>query len=169
MPTQVLPDEQSFKWFEFNIKRRGFKPRKIKKIKSDFRHLEPKPRKPGKVTGFEAGFYFFVNGLLVIVWTTFVISAQQAHPSDAGWVLIVQGGKAVYYSRPIYRTKGFLYNLLLLAAIARQRIIHRPHCPDCGKFMDIVPGKHLKARFWRCHNPVHPRPINVSWDKGLPP
>lgn len=166
MPAQVLPDGPTFGWLEHNLLRRGFRKRSRKEFRSDFRRLEPKP--PSPRPGREAGFTFSANGYEVVVWTTFVESAQVARNRDAGWVLIKEGDEVLYFSRPIHRTKHFLHNLLLQASIARARVLHRPLCPDCSASMDIVAGKTLKARFWKCTKPAHRKPVHLPWDYGLP-
>ena len=167
MPKQILPDANAFAEFRQRMQKRGFRQLGRGEFATDFQRLEL--RAPSPREGREAGFIFAANGYQVVVWTTFVESVQAARPQDAGWVLIKQGDRVLYFARPLHRTENFLRNLLLAAAIARVRVLHRPLCPTCGAFMDIVPGKGLKSRFWSCSRPAHAKPEFLSWDYGLSP
>lgn len=166
MPKQVLPNAESFASFRKSMLARGFREIYRDEFVKNFTRLElraPSPRR-----GREVGFIFSANGYDVVVWTTYIEAEQMARKSDAGRVLIKDGDRVVYHSRPKHRTKNFLHNLLLAAAIARSRVIHRPLCPKCGAYMHVRPGKGLKARYYRCQASSHPTPVNLPWDHGLP-
>lgn len=169
MPAKVLPDERDFKQLESELLRLGFRHVTNIEFQKDFERLDlkaPRPR-PGRETGFN----FTANGLTVKVWTTWLIGKNEARETDEGWVLIAAGDKAVYFSHPLHRTKNFNLNLLRQAWIARWRALHRPLCPKCKNFMDIVSGRALKARYWRCVRiTAHTdrKPACLDWDSGLP-
>lgn len=169
MPKQVLPDAMSFAAFSRALERRGFRKLSCGEFRSDFRRLAL--RAPQMRQGRETGFVFMANGLKVQVWTTFVEAEGCAREHDAGWVLIKQGDKIRYSSRPHHRTQNYLYNLLLSACVARQRVLHRPLCPKCASRMNIAFGKGLKARYWQClRRDGHDdgKVTSVDWDFGLP-
>jgi hypothetical protein len=166
VPKQVLPDESSFQAFERSLFGRGFRKITRTEFVKDFARLDlraPSPR-PGR----EAGYAFVANGLTVVVWTTFVESEGKARDVDTGWVLIKERDSPHYFSRPLHRTKNFLYRLLEQACIARQRVINRPLCPLCKALMRITQGKGLKSRYWSCHKPAHSEFVALPWDHGLP-
>ena len=166
VPKQVLPDTFSFQAFERSLLRRGFRKITRTEFVKDFGRLDlraPSPR-PGR----EAGFIFVANGLTVVVWTTFVESEGRARDVDAGWVLIKEKDNPIYFSRPMHRTKNFLYRLLEQACIARQRVLHRPLCSLCKAFMNITMGRVFKSRYWSCHKPAHSEFVTLPWDHGLP-
>lgn len=105
------------------------------------------------------------------MWTTWLEKERSAREEDAGWVLIAEGDKVLYFSRPIHRTKNFLRNLSMQARIACWKVRHRPLCPECQNFMDIVQGRAMKQRFWRCgRRELHKGGKNRfrRWDYGLP-
>ncbi len=168
MPTtKVLPDEEAFARFKRTLLRRGFRQISPVEFKKDFQRLELKAPSPRE--GREVGFRFTSNGLEVNVWTTFLACEGRARDEDAGWVLIKDGDKALYFSHPLRRTKNFLRNLLWLAVIAKWRAEHRPLCPVCKSRMRIAYGKGIKARFWKCVRPTfHTKAVSLPWDHELP-
>lgn len=170
MPQQVLPDATGFAWFSRELTFRGFRPVSEIEFKSDFKRLKLKA--PRSRVGREAGFAFFANGLTVRVWTTWLEREGKARDIDAGWVLICDGDKPLYFSYPIHRTKNFLVNLLRQAWLARWRVMHRPLCSKCRQFMNIAMGRGIKSRYWRCNRlKEHEdrKPFVLDWDYGLPP
>lgn len=167
MPAKVLPGVLDFAWLTSELERLGFRPLTGVEFQKDFLRLAlkaPRPR-PGR----EAGFVFTANGLTVKVWTTWLIREGEAREVDAGWVLITDGDRVCYFSRPLHRTKNFVLNLFAQAWIQRWRVLHRPLCPQCRQFMDIVSGRGLKARYWRCSR-RHPdqQAVSLDWDHSLP-
>jgi len=90
---------------------------------------------------------------------------------DAAWVLIVDAeGRAQYFARPIFRTKNFVQTLLRRTWITRKRIMDRPLCSGCGKFMDICESQ-WGGNFWGCYRrKLHPEGKSVfkNWDFNLP-
>lgn len=170
MPKKVLPDIHDFLWFKRQLQKMNFRPITRIEFRKDFERLKlqaPRPR-PGR----EAGFMFFANGLTVRLWTTWLVYEQKAREVDAGWVLICEGDRALYFARPLSRTKNFLVNLVRRAWLAKWRVLHRPLCPSCEHFMDIVTGRSLKSRYWRCNRvKLHSdgKPTFRDWDWGLPP
>lgn len=168
MPAKVLPSAEEFERFRWLLIKRGFREILPMEFRQDFWRLKLKPPSPRE--GREVGFEFHANGLTVVVWTTFVAQEGQARKHDAGWVLIKEGDKVKYFSRPMGRTKNFLKKLLWYACIARSRVVARPNCPKCSARMDIVRGNVLKARYWRCAKTLaHTEPEFRSWDYGLHP
>ena len=170
MPQQVLPDEDDFAFLKKELEKLGFREITGVEFYNQFKRLKLKA--PRRRLGKEVGFMFYANGLTVFVWTTWLRKEKRARKEDAAWVLITEGGEAPYFSHPIHRTKNFIRNLLCQAWIARWRILHRPLCPECSQFMQIVRGKGVKSRYWSCLNigeHESKRPVRLSWDHGLPP
>lgn len=169
MPAKVILDEGSFELLEQALRQMGFRRVTDVEFRTDFKRLDlkaPRPR-PGR----EVGFIFTANFLTVRIWTTWLAHENKAREVDESWILIVDGDKAVYFSHPLHRTKNFTLNLLRQAWIARWRVLHRPLCPECKNFMDIVRGRGLKSRYWRCGRlTAHAdrKPASLAWDHGLP-
>ncbi len=163
MPKQVLPTAEEFAVFFNELEWRSF--RRITSSESRLTAMRLGLVAPSPRDGREVGYTYTANGLTVCVWTTYDAVEGCARDSDAGWVLIAQGDRVKYFSRPIHRTKNFLRNLLGHARIARTRVMHRPLCPTCRRMMDITLGQGLKSRYWSCakHNE------HQSWDLGLGP
>ena len=129
--------------------------------------VAPRP-KPGR----EIGYIYQANGLTVFVWTTFLADQKVTRESDLGWVLIASGDTAQYFAHPIRRTKNFMRNLLCHAWLAKFRVLHRPICPKCGKYMEITRGEALKSRYWSCKNvEAHDNKkwTHESWDYLMQP
>jgi len=117
------------------------------------------------------GFILTANGLTVYVWTTWLEESRQAREEDTGWVLILEGKEVKYFAQPVHRTKNFVENLLNRAWIARWRVLNRHQCCECGQFMSIAQGRHLKSRYWRCDNKTKHkggRIVRLDWDHLLP-
>jgi hypothetical protein len=168
VPEKQLPDVASFEAFGRALIKRGFRKMRRTEFPQDYWRLALKA--PSDREGKETGFVFSANGLDVVVWTSFLEREGHARDEDAGWVLIKDGDTVQYFSHPHPRTKNFLHTMLVHAALARLRALHRPLCPVCSARMNITNGKGLKARFWQCKRPeYHRKPQNLSWDHGLPP
>lgn len=168
MPEQRLPDFEEFSAFEVELIKRGFRRLSSPEFSLQFKRLKLKAPRPR--LGRELGFIFYANQYTVMVWTTWLLKEQVAREEDAGWVLIAEGDNVLYFSHPIHRTKNFLHNLFMQARIACWRVRHRPLCPECRNFMDIVKGKALKQRFWKCsRTKLHAGGKNRfrSWDYRL--
>lgn len=169
MPEKLLPGSKDFNDFEEELIKRGFRQISRPEFSRQFGRLElkaPRPR-PGR----ELGYLFHANQYNVFVWTTWLEKEQVAREIDAGWILISERDEVLYFSHPIHRTKNFLQNLLMQARIACWKVRHRPLCPECHHFMDIVRGRALKQRFWKCgRKELHGSGKNrfKSWDYGLP-
>lgn len=170
MPAKILPGELDLERLSRELRRRGFRSVTGVEFHNDFRRFElkaPRPR-PGR----ETGFVFTANGLSVRVWTTWLPRENKAREVDSAWVLITDGDRPLYFSRPIHRTKNFTVNLLRAAWIARWRILYRPICPECKRFMDICRGRGLKSRYWGCKRAALHKSggaIRLNWDYVLPP
>lgn len=169
MPKQYLPNPEDFAEFEEELKIRGFRRLSSVEFYSEFQRLKltaPRPR-----IGRELAFIFYANQYIVLVWTTWLLKEQAAREEDAGWVLITEGDDVLYFSHPLNRTKNFLHNLLMWTRIACWKVRHRLLCPECKNFMNIIRGRALKQRFWKCgRKELHPSGKNRfrSWDYGLP-
>lgn len=169
MPEKCLPSVKSFLEFEGELKKRGFRKISSSEFSLQFRRLGLKAPRPR--FGRELGYLFYANQYTVLVWTTWIEEQQVAREEDAGWVLIAERDNVLYFSHPIHRTKNFIQNLLMQARIACWKVRHRPLCPACNNFMNIVRGRALKQRFWKCgHRELHAGGKNRfrSWDYGLP-
>lgn len=169
MPKQHLPSPEDFEKFQEMLFERGFRKLSRQEFVSEFRRLKlraPRPRK-----GRELALVLYANDYRAVVWTTWLKESQVARKKDSGWVLIAEGNRVLYFSRPIHRTKNFLKNLSMQARIAGWKVRHRLRCPECHNFMHIVRGKALKQRFWQCRlTQLHEdrRRRFKSWDYGLP-
>jgi transposase-like protein len=157
-----IEDTLVFQW--------GFEKISPKEIQKEIENL----KSPRSTKGREVGFRYTVNGLEVVVWTTWLLKENKARESDSGWVIIRDAIRKniLYSSHPLHRTKNFAKNLLSQAWIAQWRIQHRPHCPECGKFMVIARGKGMKSRYWKCSNyRDHKTGKSVcrDWDFNLSP
>lgn len=161
MPKKVLPSESDFEKFGGDMEKYGFRMIEKPEFFRSFQRLGLS--NPRKRPGREIGFTFSANGLTAIAWTTFLGTERCARDEDAGWVLISEGDRVKYFSHPLFRTAGFLNKLLKYAIIAKRRVLHRPLCPACNGFMQIVRGKGLKSRYWKC--PKH-RQVK-DFDNGL--
>lgn len=169
MPEKCLPTLEDFEVFEKELFKVGFRRLTGGEFSKQFEMLglkAPRPR-PGR----ELGYIFYSNEYVVFVWTTWLLREEVAREEDAGWVLIAERGKELYFSHPIHRTKNFLYNLSMQAWIAALRVLGRPLCPECRYYMDIVRGRALKQRYWKCERrKLHPDGKDKfrDWDYGLP-
>jgi len=179
MPVQILPSQNAFENFRAYLLKEGFREISFCEVFKTFARLglEAPRYHPGR----EVGFCFEANGWKVYVWTTFVMSLQQARlraavasfgvaearKEDAGWVLITEGDKILYSTHPLRRTRYFLRRLYKYALIAKMRVINRPLCPSCQAYMDIERGKGLKSRYFICRKKAHPKPVFTNWDIGL--
>jgi hypothetical protein len=168
LPKQQLFSKKDFDYLKSQLEKWGF--RQISSQEFCLEYRQKRLKAPRVREGRETGFVFKSQGLKVIVWTTWLEEQSRARDSDAGWVLISDFQKVLYFSHPLRRTKNFIRHLLQQAYIARQRVIHRPRCPGCGKFMNITPGKGIKARYWSCsRRRFHPQGIiyTKDWDCGI--
>lgn len=169
MPEKCLPDLEDFLGFEKELAKRGFRQISGPEFSLQFDRLGLKAPRPR--SGRELGYLFYANQYTVFIWTTWLLKEQVARDEDAGWVLIAEGDKVLYFSHPLHRTKNFLWNLLMQARIACWKVRRRPLCPECRYFMNIVHGLALKQRFWKCERKkLHSDGKNRfrSWDYGLP-
>lgn len=161
MPRKVLPCKADFEQFSKDIQKYGFRIIGRPEFYRSFQRLGLSNTR--KRLGREVGFTFSANGLTAVAWTTFLTAEELARDEDSGWVLITNGDQVKYFSHPLMRTEGFLNKLLKYAIIAKRRIQHRPLCPVCKGFMQIVRGRGLKSRYWKC--PKH-RQV-MDFDNGL--
>lgn len=156
MPKKFIFREEDFVFLKENLEKLGFK-----QIVSDKKFIGLK--KSSKKRGRETGFVFAANGLTVTVWTTWLSGEKRFRETDSGWVVISQKEKPLYFSHPLHRTKNFVLNLLRQAWLAQRRVIHRPICPECKRFMEIGWGRGIKSRYWVCRHHSDKR-IYQSWD-----
>lgn len=170
MPRKVLPTPEQFQNFRGELLKRNFC--EIDRY-SGLRLVAPR-----KIEGREIGFFYFENGLTVVVWTTWLDCENRARDNDSGWIIILdENGDRCYTSRPLHRTKNFLYRLLMEAKIARTRVKNRPKCAECGAFMKIVHRRsrdrtrYLKSCYWKCARRLdHKGEVvhSLRFDHGLP-
>ena len=172
MPVKVVPTEDEFRRFASEMTKMAFRSYQREEMQKQFSRLGLKAPRPA--SGRELGFIFSANDLDVFVWTTWLTQSRTIKECDAGWVLIEQEGRAVYFAHPIHRTQNFFQHMLQQVWLARRRVLHRPLCPEpgCAAYMCIVRGRALKARYWRCDRRdrhTSGRATRLSWDHGLPP
>ena len=126
---------------------------------------------PKKVTGSETGFSFEANNYKVVVWSSFVESENDWRKKDVARVLIVENDDIKYCSRDIRQTRFLPIRLARTAWIARWKVLHRPCCPECGGYMNIVNRK-FRRYWWEClKKEAHSsgKKVTLPWDHGLPP
>lgn len=168
MPKKILPNAEAFALFDEWMLSLAFTSIPHMEFKKDFARLgleAPRPRE-----GREVGYKFSSCNLEVIVWTTYLCPAGPMRDEDAGWVLIREGDRARYFSHPMPRTKNFLSHLYKRAFVAQKRIMLRPLCSECKKYMSIQFGKGLKSRYWECRQVgkhADGKRVRLSWDQGL--
>jgi hypothetical protein len=126
--------------------------------------------------GCELGYVMAMNGLEVVVWTSWLLEKAGLRIIDTGKVLIRSSAdpeKVFYWSRPMHRTKNFLKRLFESARRAAWRVRHAPHCEECGQLMEIT-FRHnpdhtarLRSCFWKCNNVLQHsghKATSKSWD-----
>jgi hypothetical protein len=88
------------------------------------------------VPGIETAYHCYVNGFIILVWTTYVESMNMLRPNDNGWVLIIDPrNPELFYSFPLNRTKHYIANLVTTARVYREVAIHWPTCTCCKEKM----------------------------------
>lgn len=120
-----------------------------------------------KKSGSQVKLRYHNHGLTLKVCTTADSQLNEPLPKRYGWVLIDDHDEAKYFSHPFLRTEGFLRRVYYHTIINKYRIDHRPICPCCKKYMDIVRGRGVKSRYWKCPNHDH-EPETMGWDENLP-
>lgn len=136
----------------------------------------------------EVGFKYTENGYTVKVWTSCLremVERCRAAPlislaevvssppgEDVGWIVVVDPyNHAQYFARPTLRTMGFVQTLLQRIWITQRKVINRPLCEKCQKFMGIF-EKDDGGTFWACLRKVlhaDGKPFWRDWDHKLPP
>lgn len=129
---------------------------------------------PRPIIGRESSYYYNHNGYTVILHTTYLEKEKKWRNIgiDAGWNLIAQGDKALYFARPFERTKGFIIKFLRYAAISKWKVDHRPLCPKCNAYMVIFRKINTRKYFWACFNTTRHEnnsPEFLFWDYELSP
>lgn len=124
----------------------------------------------------EVGGIFFINGLIIFVWTSFVMKTMEDNWQDHGWVLIISRDQKKFFAQPKNRTANFEQNLIRELEIALARAHARPNCSICKRRMSIY-KKYNKNKeggvvsistMWACFNKEkHARPTFEDWDTGL--
>ena len=171
MPPKVYPPLEAFEQFDGDMRSIGFRGITRIELQKDFVRFGLEPPTPRK--GREVGYAYHANGLTVRVWTSWLPEEESIREEDAGWVLIADGDVGVYFVPPLSRTKNFFNTLAKHAWVAQWRVINRPLCSECKKFMHIVRGRYPKQRYWICRrknlHSDHEYEFR-SWDLGgLPP
>lgn len=154
-----------------------FRKRTGVEMKKDFRRLGL--RAPRPIRGRETGFVITINGLTVVIWSTFDEKLGKWRPKgkDQMWSLILDGDKKKY-TCPVRRTKYCLQTIINLAWIAKQRILNRPVCPHCYNLLNIIIKRHEHGEeeikgvtysyFWGCIDKSYKdEPVFIDWDHGL--
>jgi len=169
----MLKEVRDFAHFEELCLKLGFRKIAPDEIRKQLQQLGKKS--PRHVEGREAGFQFNIRGLTSRIWTTYLETEEKLREkgTDSGWVLIIQDGKVVYFSHQIFRrSEKFLFNLYCWVVINWYRVSRRPQCPECGEYMNIKRGRHLKQRFWSCEQwKLHKikRKYTLDFNFALPP
>jgi hypothetical protein len=167
MPKKVVFHENDFLEYQQSMVALGFRRIKEREFKTELYLADVLA--PSKRTGREEGFTYFMMGLRVIVWTTYVMNEGQTRENDEGRVLILESNRPVYFGTYLHRTKYFFERMYLYALAAKEHIDARPVCPACDRLMNIVQRrKNSRQCFWKCMNPAHgKKPPCFSWNLGL--
>ena len=132
---------------------------------------------PRTITGRESTYIYKSreqgNNYRVIIHTTYLKASNKWRDTsnDAAWCLIAEGDQAKYFARPFLRTKGLVLKLIRYAWVTKWKVDHRPLCPQCQDFMDIVKRVEPRGYYWICRNNVRHdenKPVFSPWDFGLP-
>ncbi|OHB05089.1 MAG: hypothetical protein A3A26_00580 [Candidatus Zambryskibacteria bacterium RIFCSPLOWO2_01_FULL_47_14] len=171
MPKQVLFGQKEFHELSAFLIQNGFQ-----KITPHQKHISLWRQRlvpPRKTHGSETGFVYSHpdHNWKVVVWTSFVEPTGKPKPQDNIWVLIKENDLALYFRPPIRRTEFALERLQTYALIAKTRVLVRPCCDECRKYLDIKKGKGLRSRYLVCNNiNKHPdkKIRTYNWDKDMP-
>ena len=181
MAKKVEVTSEEFMRLDSELRELGFQRKFKKDMKNNFERLGLELTRHQRKAKGEVGYEFTKNGLTVHVWSSWVEEDGKANKNDYGWILISNGDPAKYFAKPFRRTEGFVTKLLSYAWISQWKVIHRPLCSECKRFMDItspnLKGRpleefltRLRQRFWVCNNPeAHEKPVYLNWDAGLGP
>lgn len=175
MPKKVVFTQADFDQFTAAMLKIGFRLIKQREFKVELANAGVQPNK--KETGREEGFTYFMLGLRVIVWTSFVANEGKTRESDPGKVLILENNKIIYMGTFKRRTKNFFFeNLYLYALAAKEHVDARPYS-KCKKLMTIFQRRgNSRQCFWVCplkshrHKdgcPIQPWTLGLS-EKTLP-
>lgn len=173
MPTRKRISVETFENLRAYAGARGGKILGDKEKKDIYESIGLVPPKRKKKNDGEVGFVFWIKGLLVYVWTSFVMKTMEDNWEDHGWVLIVcKESKTKYFATPIRRTENFERNLIQSMEIALAHAHGRPLCKICKRFMVIHKKYHKKSQtvsiMWGCFNThIHPKAQFTNWDTGL--
>jgi hypothetical protein len=138
-----------------------------------FLRLNLSPPRP--IVGRETSYYYNGrNGVYSVILHTSYLEAEKKWRNtgeDAGWNLIAEGDKPLYFAKPFKRTKGFIIRFLRYAWISKWKVDNRPLCLECHAYMDIQRKRGSRQYFWACHKKEKHTSLNprfVLWDYGLP-
>jgi hypothetical protein len=173
---EFLLTENDFLFFNIIILSMNFSKKSRNDLWTVFTRLGLSPPPHRKIIGSETT-YEYINpshGYKVVVHTTYLEKEKKWRDksTDIGWVLIVEGDKAIYFAKPFQRKKGFLMRMLRYAWITKWKVDHRPLCPKCQGYMNLARKKTLRQYFWACSkNSFHidNKPQFLPWDYSLPP
>ncbi len=149
MPEKVIFTQKDFDEFKKAMLSIGFRliGKREFKLELELANTEP----PTKRIGREEGFTYFMLGLRVVIWTTFVTSEGKTRESDSGKVLILENNKIIYMGTLKRRTKNFFFeNMYIYALAAKEHVDARP-TSDCKKLMTIFQRRNNGRQcFWVC-------------------
>ncbi len=164
-------DEKDFQTLEKEILEMGYQEITRKDSAKKFLRLNLNP--PRTIIGREASYKYTNNGYTVILHTSFLKNENKWRNigTDAGWILIAEGDKPLYFARPFLRSKNFVIKFLCYAWITKWKVNNRPLCPLCKGYMDISRKYNSRQYFWSCDKNRHTigKPVNFPWDYNLPP
>ncbi len=162
---------EDFEFLDDKMKSMDFRKTSILGQKKLFRRLGLVP--PREIKGRETTYLYHNNGYTVVVHTTYLEREKKWRGAgeDAGWVLIKNRDRAVYFARPFQRKKGFLLKLLRYAWITKWKIDHRPLCPTCSAYMNVKRKSGSRQYFWMCDRKEKHESdgfVFLPWDYMLP-
>ncbi len=168
MPKKVVFTQTDFDDFVIRMRSVGFRLIGQREFKVELAAANVEP--PTKRIGREEGFTYFMIGLRVIIWTSFVTSEGQTRDSDPGKVLILENNKIIYMGTFKRRTGFFFESLFLYALAAKEHVDTRPYS-KCKKLMTIFQKRRGGRQcFWVCSIKEHRHSkgcSTVSWNHGL--
>lgn len=177
MPQRVRISQETFENLKEKIVQMGGRILGEDEKRKTYESIGLVPPKRRKRNLPEVGGIFFINGLIIFVWTSFVMKTNEDNWEDHGWVLIVcrerfETKEKKYFGQPKNRTKNFEDNLIRELELAIAHAKGRPNCSVCKRRMVIYKKYHQKTKsisvMWACFNKEkHEKPTFEDWDIGL--
>ena len=97
-----------------------------------------KPIAPRVQNGSNIPMVLYLNGLTILIWTSFDRSKNKTLEGKCAWVLVLDGAERIFSSPQIRRYEhSFIPKLLHWARIAKAFADARPNCSQCDDFITM--------------------------------